>query len=87
MMRLGLVVLRISLALVGGVALYALLYGATGWIAETAGYESPVGHAFGFVNGLLSPLSFGFVAIPLFVVLLFLVLTKFAFVTRATRKE
>ena len=70
---------RLGLAVVGSVALYLLIYGGTGWLAETIGYESAVGHAVAMINGALSFLAFGFVVIPLFAIVLFWLLHKFAF--------
>jgi len=74
---------RASLAILGAVALWVLLYGGTGWLSQVFGYDSAIGYAFGMVNGALSPLAFGFTVIPLLAIALFWVLSKVAF----TRKH
>jgi hypothetical protein len=70
---------RAGLAIVGAVALYLVIYGGAGWLSDAFGYDSSIGHAFGMVNGALSPLAFGFTVIPLFAIALFWVLSKVAF--------
>jgi hypothetical protein len=75
----GLIVTRIGLAAVGSVALYVVIYGGTGLLAETIGYDSTVGHAAAMINEALSFLAFGFVAVPVFAGVLFWILHKFAF--------
>src|SRR6476619_7610169 len=58
-----LIVVRIALSLLGAVAAYVLLYGGTAWLADSLGYESAFGRGLGFVNGALSPLGGGYIAI------------------------
>jgi len=70
---------RASLAIVGAVALWVLIYGGAGWLSQVFGYDSAIGYAFGMVNGALSPLAFGFSVIPLLAIALFWVLSKVAF--------
>lgn len=67
---------RMALSLLGGIAVYLLLYGGTGWLADLVGYDNPVGRAVGFVNGALSWLGWGPIFIVLFCIALFVVLTK-----------
>ena len=67
----------------GAVATYVLIYGASGWLAENLGHETTAGRAFGFVSGALSPLAFGIVAIPALAIVWFVLLTRFAFRSRA----
>lgn len=76
---IALVALRAALALLGAVALYVVAYGSTAWLADILGYDSVLGRGLGIVNGALSPLAFGAVAVLLFAVGLFWILTKFAF--------
>jgi len=79
MKKFALVALRAALALLGAVALYVVAYGSTAWLANILGYDSVLGRGLGFVNGALSPLAFGAVAVLLFAVGLFWILTKVAF--------
>ena len=70
---------RAGLAIVGSVALYVLIYGGTGWLAHAMGYASTMGRALGMINGALSFLAYGFVAVALMAIALFVLLTKIAF--------
>jgi hypothetical protein len=67
---------RVVLSLMGGVALYVLLYGGTAWLANTIGYNNAVGRAIGFMNGALSWLGWGPIFIVIFCVALFILLSK-----------
>jgi hypothetical protein len=75
----GLIFVRISLALLGAVAMYVLLYAGSAWLADQVGYENAFGRGLGFVNGALSPMGWGYIAIALLAVVIFLILSKFAF--------
>jgi hypothetical protein len=81
-LRTVIILARVGLALVGAVAIYVLVYGGSGWLADSLGYETPAGRFFAFVNGGLSLLAFGFASVFLFAVVLFWMLTKYAFVKR-----
>jgi hypothetical protein len=67
---------RLLISLVGGVAIYVLLYGGTAWLANAIGYENSAGRAVGFMNGALSWLGWGPIFIVLFCVGLFVLLSK-----------
>ena len=67
---------RVALSLVGGVALYVLLYGGTAWLANMIGYDNGAGRAVGFMNGALSWLGWGPIFIVLFCVGLFVLLSR-----------
>jgi hypothetical protein len=67
---------RLFLSLLGGVALYVLLYGGTGWLANAIGYDNSAGRAIGFMNGALSWLGWGPILFVLLCVGLFLLLSK-----------
>ena len=67
---------RVALSLVGGVALYVLLYGGTAWLANMIGYDNGAGRAVGFMNGSLSWLGWGPIFIVLFCVGLFVLLSR-----------
>ena len=70
---------RAGLAVVGSVALYVLIYGGTGWLADAIGYNSAIGRAIGLINGALSFPAYGPFVVPFIAVALFLLLTKVAF--------
>lgn len=86
MMRLALVALRVVLALLGAVALYVVAYGSTAKLADFFGYDTALGHGLGLVNGALSPLAFGVVAVLVFAIVLFWILTRFAFPSNSDRQ-
>ena len=67
---------RLALSLVGGVALYVLLYGGTAWLANAIGYDNSAGRALGFISGALSWLGWGPIFIALFCVGLFVLLSR-----------
>ncbi len=73
------IVARAGLAIVGSVALYVLIYGGTGWLADAIGQGSTIGRAFGNINAALSPIAFGVVVVPFVAIALFGVLNRFAF--------
>jgi len=80
MTRIARIFVRIALSLLGAVAMYVLVYGLTGWASDQFGYQSAIGRMFGFVNGALSPLALAIFAIPAFAFVIFLLLSRFAFV-------
>lgn len=67
---------RLILSLLGGVAIYVLLYGGTAWLANAIGYDNSAGRAIGFMNGALSWMGWGPIFIVLFCVGLFVLLSK-----------
>jgi hypothetical protein len=83
MKKFALVALRLTLALLGAIALYLVVYGSTAWLADVAGYETALGRGLGLVNGALNPLAFGAVAVLFFAIALFWILSRFAFTNRS----